>query len=121
MPVTRPSTPPPAETEPTSPLIEEDPNHADCLDSSFRSIIVDHHSPPVEDSGPPIHPSHRGKLRLSELFEFGNSHWSTLYKKYAKRCFNEELAVYDLLNEDAAAGNGTEVDVDETTAEILIC
>jgi hypothetical protein len=62
----------------------------------------------------------RTKLSLSQLFNFENDHWISLYEEQAKRGHNKELALYDLLNEDAATGNGMEVDVDKTTADILI-
>lgn len=101
-------------------LIDESP---DCMHrprSGFHEFIPDHHSAPVEDDQLYPNSSSGGKLRLSELFNFENHHWVGLYEECAKRSYDEELSLYDLLNEDAAAINGIEVDVDETTADILI-
>ena len=58
-------------------------------------------------------------MTLKQLFNFNNRHWLVLYEKCARKTYKEELALYELLNEDAAAGDGLEVDVDETTAKIL--
>ena len=75
---------------------------------------------PTNDDDVPAHDSPGAKISLSELFNFENSHWTNLYEECATRSFEEELALYDLLNEDAAAGEGAEVEVDETTADILL-
>lgn len=117
--------PSPPSVSPTSnefavPSIDEDPNHAHPLRSGLHDIICDHNPAPTEDDEPPTYVSQGGKLSLGELFDFGNDHWVKLYEEHARRSFNEELALYDLLNEDAATGDGMEVDVDETTADILI-
>ena len=97
----------------------EDLNHARPVGSSFRDLVSTHGSVPIEDDEPCVH-SQEGKLTLSQLFNFGNDHWIKSYEKHTRKSFDEELALYDLLNEDAATGNGMEVDVDETTAEILL-
>lgn len=86
----------------------------------FREFISNHHSAPINNDEAPIYPPLGGKLSLSQLFNFGNSHWVELYEECAARSFEEELTLYDLLNEDSAAGEGMEVDVDETTADILL-
>lgn len=89
--------------------------------SGFHDLISDHHSGPVEDDDVLFdYNLHVGKLSLVELFNFENVHWAMLYQDQAKKSFAEELALYDLLNEDAGTGDGLEVDVDETTADILI-
>ena len=95
--------------------ISEDPIRAPGL-----CDFVSGHSAPVDDDNPPTYPSLRGKLSLSQLFNFESSHWVNLYKECATMSFEEELTLYDILNEDSAAGEGMEVDVDETTADILI-
>ena len=87
---------------------------------SFCDFISDHHSAPVNDNEPFAYPLLGGKLSLSQLFNFENSHWVNTYEECAKRSFEEEVALYDLLNEDSAAGEGMEVDVDEMTADILL-
>ena len=114
---------------PASPTSNDDPllstdgdlNHAHCPRPGFRDFILDHYDiEPVEDDELAACPPSGGKLSLSQLFNFGNRHWATLYEECAKRSYEEELALYDLLNEDSAMGDGLEVDVDETTADILI-
>ena len=66
------------------------------------------------------YPPAMGKMNLKQLFNFNDEHWLTLYEGCARRSYEEELSLYDLLNEDAATGDGMEVDVDEMMAEILI-
>ena len=105
--------------EAMSPIVEGgDLDHVCCPRPGFRDFILDH-SAPVEVDELPTHPSLRGKLNLSQLFNFGSCHWVELYAESARRSYEEELALYDLLNEDAAAGDGMEVDVDDTTGDIL--
>ena len=100
---------------------DEDPNHTHYLAPGLRDIISDcRHSLAIEEDELVSNPSQGGKLTLSQLFNFGNDHWAASYEGHARKSFDEELELYDLLNEDAATGDGTEVDVDETTAEILI-
>ena len=110
----------PASDEDCAASIDEDLDRIHYPGQGFRQFISDHHSAPVEDDEPFAHSSPRGKLRLCELFNFANRHWVELYEECAKKSFEEELALYDLLNEDAGTGEGMEVDVDETTADILI-
>ena len=89
----------PTTDEATSLSIDEDldnPDDTQCLRSGFHDLISDNQSRPAQDDEPFSYDSQGGKLTLSQL------------------------ALYDLLNEDTGAGNDMEVDVDETTAEILI-
>ncbi|KAF9647431.1 hypothetical protein BDM02DRAFT_3098174 [Thelephora ganbajun] len=109
--------------EATSPSIDEDPDHACRLKSGLRDFVSDHCSAPIDDGDdddPVAYPSRGGKLSLSQLFNFENDHWVKLYEECAKRSYEEELALCDLLNEDAETSDGVEVDVDEMTAEILM-
>jgi hypothetical protein len=100
-------------------LIDEEPDRLSCPRPGFRQFLPDHHSAPIWDDEPPTHSSPGGKLALGHLFNFKNRHWVEMYEESAKKSFDEELALYDLLNEDAGTGDGMEVDVDETTADIL--
>ena len=119
--VAQPPSPPvvsPVSDESAASPTDEDPNNAD-LRSGFHDIVNNHHSVPADDE-PSAYSSQGGKLSLAQLFNFGNNHWAKLYEEHARKRFTEELALCELLNEDAATGDGTEVDVDETTADILI-
>ena len=58
-------------------------------------------------------------IPLKHLFDFQNNGWVDLYDGYARRHIKEELALCELLNQDAATDEGAEVDVDEMTGEIL--
>ena len=102
-----------------SPINEGDLIHACCPRPGFRDLVSDH-SAPVEVDEPLAHPLLRGKLNLSQLFNFRNCHWAELYAESARRSYEEELALYDLLNKDAAVGDGMEVDVDDTTGNIFV-
>lgn len=107
---------PTSDDDDMSPIdVDEDPIRAPGL----RDFVSDH-SAPIDSDDPLTYPSPRGKLSLSQLFNFEDPHWINLYEECATRSFEEELTLYDLLNEDSAAGEGMEVDVDETTADILL-
>ncbi|KAF9778748.1 hypothetical protein BJ322DRAFT_1114090 [Thelephora terrestris] len=99
----------------------EDTNRAQrCPTSGFHETISDHCFRGVEDDELPPYPSLSGKLTLAQLFNFQNHHWADLFEECAKKSYEEELAWYDLLNEDSAKADSMEVDVDETTADILL-
>ena len=109
---------PPTSDEDVVPQINEDLDGVHYPRPGFHDFISDH-TTPAEDDEPLAHTSFTGKLALVQLYNFENHHWVELYSECAKRSYEEELALYDLLNEDAATGDGMEVDVDETTADIL--
>ncbi|KAF9028144.1 hypothetical protein BDZ89DRAFT_776938 [Hymenopellis radicata] len=52
------------------------------------------------------------KLTLEEMFDFTNEYWFERFKKIAQISFDEECAVYELMNFDGAADSDPEVDVD---------
>ena len=113
----------PTTDEATSLSIDEDldnPDDTQCLRSGFHDLISDNQSRPAQDDEPFTYDSQGGKLTLSQLFNFEDAHWVAIYREQAGKGFDEELALYDLLNEDTGTGDDMEVDVDETTAEILI-
>ena len=101
-------------------LCEDTDRAPRCPTSGFHDTISDHCFGGVEDDEPPPYPSLSGKLTLAQLFNFQNRHWADLFEERAKKGYEEELALYDLLNEDSATADGMEVDVDETTADILL-
>ena len=57
---------------------------------------------------------------LSDLFDFNNDHWVNFYNGYAQNHPAEELTLCKLLNQDVATDEGTEVNVDKMTGEILM-
>ena len=60
--------------------------------------------------------------KISELFDFSNSLWSTRYSNFASMSFDEELELYDLLELDAVGEEDPEtadIDLDGTTQDIL--
>lgn len=59
-------------------------------------------------------------LKLVELFNFGEAHWVRLYENAARRSFDEELAMYELLDLDAEGEEEADIDVDDSTGEILL-
>jgi len=58
-------------------------------------------------------------ISLRELFNFSNDHWVDLYGGYARKHLEEELALCELLNQDAATDENTEIDVDAMTGDVL--
>ena len=109
----------PVSGEAPMPSTNKDFDHAHHPELGFRDL-VDHHFTPDEDDKPSTYCSQGGKLSLSQLFNFRNGHWVKLHEEQVNWGYNEELALYDLLNEDAAIDGGVEVDVDEATATILV-
>ena len=62
--------------------------------------------------------------KISDLFHFSNSTWSSRYFTFATMSFDEELELYDLLELDAEGEEDRERDdidllVDGTTHDIL--
>lgn len=60
--------------------------------------------------------------KISELFDFNNSLWSSRYANFASMSFDEELELYDLLELDAEGEEDREcadIDLDGTTQDIL--
>ena len=101
------------------PSTNEDLDHAHHPESGFCGL-VDHHFTPDENDEPSTYCSWGGKLSLSQLFNFGNDHSVKPYEEQVNQGYDEELALYKLLNEDATIDGGVEVDVDKTTAAILV-
>ncbi|KJA26431.1 hypothetical protein HYPSUDRAFT_52683 [Hypholoma sublateritium FD-334 SS-4] len=97
-------------------LVEEEINRVD-LDEDIEDVLDEFIFP----SGPGLGtstPQYR-KKKISELFEFTNDHWAKFFEKHAIRTFDEELEIYELLDMDAE-GDDDDVEIDETTAQILV-
>ncbi|KIJ06696.1 hypothetical protein PAXINDRAFT_158655, partial [Paxillus involutus ATCC 200175] len=56
---------------------------------------------------------------IQELFDFRNGHWSEIYSRVAKRSFDEELDLYDLLDADADGEEDFEIELDGAMEEVL--
>jgi hAT family C-terminal dimerisation region len=52
----------------------------------------------------------RDKIKITDLFNFGNEYWINHTKKYATRGLNEELEMYDLIEADVEDGAQPELD-----------
>ena len=110
------SWPPPPDPNP-GPSIELSTLHtSEASISGLRHLIPD--SDDITD-GEPTSSGARNPISLADLFDFGNVYWVNLYNSYAQKYLAEELALCELLNQDAATDEGVEVDVDEMTGEIL--
>jgi hypothetical protein len=59
-------------------------------------------------------------IPLSTLFDFSNRTWSDILSRHAEHNFDEELALYELLDLDAAGEDDIDVELDETTTQTLI-
>ena len=60
-----------------------------------------------------------GSVTLENLFNFNSSHWVNVHDESVSGHLTDELELCELLNRDAATGEGAEVDVDEMTGDIL--
>ena len=59
-------------------------------------------------------------IPLEHLFDFTDSHWTTIYEKTARRSFDEELELYELLDMDAAGEEEADIDIDDSTADVML-
>ena len=57
-------------------------------------------------------------IPISRLFNFSNKTWSDILSRHAQHNFDEELALYELL--DLVAAGEEDVEIDETTVQTLI-
>jgi hypothetical protein len=57
-------------------------------------------------------------IPISKLFDFSNKHWSDILSRHSLHNFDEELALYELLDLDAAGED--DVELDEITTQTLI-
>ena len=76
--------------------------------SQSRSVVAYHWPPSVTAA-----------VSVEELFDFSRSHWVDLYAKTARRSFDEELKLYELLDLDAQGEDDVDLDVDDSTGAIL--
>lgn len=109
----------------TSPL--GDPPSGDRR--AFRSL-VDHFSDLLDQDDDDDWELQRGaiatggaelsKIEIQDLFDFDSKHWTGIYSETARRSFDEELAVYELLDLDAEGDIDVDLDVDGITGDTLI-
>jgi len=59
-------------------------------------------------------------MSLTDIFDFDNTHWKTIFEGHALRTFDEELEIYQLLDLDAEGEEDVDIDVDEITAQTLL-
>ncbi|KAG9310748.1 hypothetical protein JVU11DRAFT_9354 [Chiua virens] len=59
-------------------------------------------------------------ITIQNLFDFSSSHWTEIYSGVARRSFDDELALYDLIDMDAPGDDDFETEIDGTTQEILL-
>jgi hypothetical protein len=59
-------------------------------------------------------------VKLVELFNFTDSHWVQSYEKAVRRSFDEELELYKVLDTDAEGEEEANVNVDDSTGELLL-
>ena len=59
-----------------------------------------------------------GPVELTRLFNFDESYWCDLYARIAKPSYDEELALYELLELDADGEN--DIELDGTTVIVIV-
>ena len=91
--------------------------------TSFRTIVNTHSRLTSEDevnTRPVTAPlTIKNCIPIQQLFDFHQSHWVDKYQKHPLRSFDEELALYELLDLDAQGEDNIDVDVNDTTGDIL--
>jgi hypothetical protein len=90
----------------------------------FRDMAAWHSLSAQEDETdrePVTNPNVIGRtVKLVELFNFTEPYWISQYERAAQRTFDEELELYELLDLDAEGEEQANIDVDDSTGEILI-
>jgi len=122
--------PPSSESHPSGPSQDAtvvDPGLTQAQDSGFRALVQqeveavtidDFDNDPFFDT--PTCLTTYPLIPISELFDFSNKTWSAILTKHALHNFDEELALYELLDLDAAGEDDVDVELDETTEQTLI-
>jgi hypothetical protein len=59
------------------------------------------------------------RISIQDLFDFSNSKWQALFALTVHHSFDAELAIYDLLDLDAAGDEDVDLNIDESTGEML--
>ncbi|KAF8151320.1 hypothetical protein B0H34DRAFT_801085 [Crassisporium funariophilum] len=72
---------------------------------------------------PVIDPDSWENIKISDLFDFANTAWSTMYGGFVRRSFKEELVLYELLERDAEGeedlDDADQPSCDSTTEDFL--
>ena len=115
---------PPTTHHGTARPIQNDEEDTADIRNEIRDIIG-HHTRMVDednlDNEGVSPPDTIGRpVTIQELFDFTSVHWVDSYAKSAHRSFDEELELYELLDLDAEGEEDADVEVDDTTADILM-
>lgn len=109
-----------------SPQLELDGARSDhgTAQSGMRNIISRHNQMLEEDEtdqDPVTVSSVIGRrIPLGDLFDFSNDHWVKMYEGSARRSFDDELEMYELLDLDAAGEEEVDVDLDDSTGDLMM-
>lgn len=90
-------------------------------ESEFRTLVqqeIEAVTVDDLDNDPLFNTSSFPLIPISRLFNFSNKTWSEILSRHAQHNFDEELALYELIDLDAAGEE--DVEFDETTAQTLI-
>ena len=58
-------------------------------------------------------------VSLEDLFDSDRSHWVVHHQRTSRRSLSDEMAAYSLLDTDLPGEEGNEVEIDDTTGEVL--
>jgi len=110
-------------SQPTS-QSDESPDQDHLLNASRLRALIDGHiaqgHEDDKDSAPVRGSSTLPRINIQALFNFSSSHWTEIYSGVAKRSFDDELALYDLIDMDAPGEEDFEFEVDGTTQEVIL-
>ena len=101
------------------------PNHANSeSNDSFWGMAMQHVDMVADDETdcePVMAPTIIGHcIVLSQLFDFADPHWVHLFENSARQGFEEELELYELLDLDADGEEEADINLDDSTGDILI-
>lgn len=89
--------------------------------NSFTEL-VNQHIQSVEEDNEDNEPDHISAtltlMPLSKLFDINSAHWAKLYQSHVRYSYDEELALYELLELDADGEEDPELD--DTIHDLLI-
>ncbi|KAF9049973.1 hypothetical protein BJ165DRAFT_1455436 [Panaeolus papilionaceus] len=95
----------------------------DAQQVPFSSLIADHQQHVEEDNtdnGPAIPASEWVPLTLAELFDFDTPIWKTWFDDFIVYTYDEELALYDLIEADAEGEDEDDLGIDPATETVLL-
>jgi len=104
------------------PVVPDMPDQSSSTTTPGFSVLISQHILQLheddQDNEPISVSNHWIRKKITELFDFNSTDWSSRYGHFADMTFEEELELYELLELDA--DGEVDPDFDPATQEILL-